>query len=218
MIIDQRVEKIYQIIRNGGLVIFPSNVGYALFGHSDESMQLMFQIKQRPYTKASVVIGNLSILEEVAKLTKKIREAIEFVVKDYPCAFIVPANESSTYLNKLGRWALKNLITDGYIAVFLNIGDLATQLVVLGEKEHFLIIGSSANHSGAGNNYIFSEVEKEITDAVQGSIDDGPSRYTHPQNRGTTIINFFNNSIQRDGILCTEILIRLKECGIIINK
>jgi len=195
-------------------VVFPSDVGYALYGHSDESMQLMYQIKARPLTKPCVAICNLDILTSVALLSAADRKVIEAIALDYPSAFIVRANMSSPLLLGLNSWALKQVISDGCIAVFLNTGPLTEKLVALGAKDSFLIIGSSANPSSTGNRYTLQDLEASITSMVHGVFDGGACRYDHPLKRGTTIINLQTRTIERIGVLSKEICSKLVELGL----
>lgn len=207
------VEQAYQLILRGGLVLFPTDVGYALLGHSDSSMQLMYRIKERPLTKPIVVIGNREVLANVAVVTSRERGLIEAVTENFPCAFVVRANRDSVMLRNLAVWVRTQLVTDDRIAVFLNTGRLTEELVARAARDRVLIVGSSANPSGSGNRYRLQDVEGSIAGSVQGIVDGGNCRYTHPLKRGTTIVDFENLAIERVGIKYDEISKLLVEHG-----
>jgi tRNA A37 threonylcarbamoyladenosine synthetase subunit TsaC/SUA5/YrdC len=215
--IEPFVLRAYQAIVDDGLVVFPTDVGYALLGHSDPSMQLMYHVKRRPLNRGCVVICNHQILCDVAKPSRPVLAAIRSITMNWPCAFVLPARVDSHYFANLGNFSRLHVISSGNVAVFLNTGPWAAQLVALSQKDARLIIGSSANLSNAGNNYRFETVEKEIKEAVQVSCDGGPTRYSHPNFVGTTIVNFVTQRIQRQGIFFPEIYNHLAELGFMLN-
>ena len=215
---DKEILESYNLIKKGCLVLGHSNIGYGLFGNSEKSLKLMFELKGRPKTNPSIVIGNLRVFSDIAKVSTETKKIVEEVSKKYICAFVVPINENSNYIRNLSPWVREHSTKDNTIGVFLNTGHFTEGLTKLGESDNLLIIGSSANISGTGNNYSLGEVEEEIKKKVDYSFDGGYAKYRNDEKLATTIINLSNNTLRRKGVFCHEIIKELREKGIIINS
>ena len=199
----QEVEKIFSVMEAGGIVIVPLDVGYALLFTKPDCIEKIYQIKKRSKEKPLVCLGDEKTIAEIFVNNKNSK----FYYKlGYPVGLI--GKFKTNYVdNKL---CTKN----GKIAIFVNMGEFADDLVRFSRNKGKIVFGSSANISGAGNHFEVKDIEKEIFDKVDYVLDLGKTRYSefHKDGRGmsSTMIDIEDNQIVRKGLLYKEIKDLLK--------
>ena len=76
------------------------------------------------------------------------------------------------------------------------------------------MFGSSANASLAGSKFRFEDIEPEVRTGVDLALDMGPTRYSDPNGRGSTIVDLDTFRSLRDGIEFETIRrIAREQCG-----
>src|SRR5262245_60793182 len=188
----------YAAIRSGGLILVPMDVGYGLLGHSVEAIETIYRIKGR--SRPCVIAGNADVLADVALLDAKLaRWALE-VSRWTPLAVVAGENPHSRLLRTMSESAKARITTNGTVATFLNLGPLVEQLLDRATADGYLLVGSSANKTLAGNNYRLEDVPTSIKEVVDWSIDGGPAKYTNAQGFGATIVDLMTLQVLRHGI------------------
>jgi L-threonylcarbamoyladenylate synthase len=126
-----------QIIRNGGLVVYPTDTVYGLGcdPFNNKAVNKIFKVKDRKKKPLPVLISEIESVEKIAYLTGKSRE-IARKVWPGPFTLIVPKKD-----------VLPNFVTGNLKSVGLRLPnhDVATQLINLSNG---YLIGTSANKTG----------------------------------------------------------------------
>lgn len=167
----KQASKAHETILNGGLAIIPSRVGYTLLGNSEDSLHKMFRIKGRPLSKPCVVLTNRKLLNELA-LTSEVNTLID-KINDHKllCGFILPRKENKLYTS-LTSWTNYYSQHNGTSCFVINAGEYIDYLVNRAYEDCILIVGSSANQSGTGNEGVFLKIPEQIRKNVDFSIND----------------------------------------------
>ena len=66
--------------------------------------------------------------------------------------------------------------------------------------EGWCFVGSSGNPSSMGNIFRFDEIPEELVRGVDCAIDHGVAPLENPGRKATTILNFTNGTLKREGI------------------
>lgn len=161
------IERAYLAIKKKGLAIIPTRVGHVLLGNSEESIFKMFSIKHRPLTKPCVIISRYDILQQVAVIPQKYKHLIDTIEHSkILCGFILKRKDHKVF-RSLSKYVNQNAQkTDGSSCFVINHGEYTQYLVDRAWEDKTLIVGSSANKSGTGNEGIFENIPAEIRDNV----------------------------------------------------
>lgn len=212
--IDGEIKRAYAVLKNRGLILVPSDVGFVLLGNSKKSIKKMYRIKGRPEYKPCMIIGNnKKIFDEITDVSKIVFNRYIKPIKDmgYLCAFIIPMNKNANqWYDSLDRWVLEHSSENETVSVPFNAGKIIDKLSILAEKDNLLIVGSSANKSGSGNSYSFEEVPQNIIDNVDYIIyESKPAKFESKKskNLGGTILDLSKAKpkVFRKGVLFKEI-------------
>jgi len=137
--IGNNLEKAARIIREGGVVAFPTETSYGLGAsiHNLEAIQRIYLIKDRSEEKTLLVL--IGDLEDIPKVAKEVPESSKALMERFwpgPLTILLPAKEGLDQ-------RLKN--PKGQVAVRLTSHPLARRLIrAVGTP----ITGTSANRSG----------------------------------------------------------------------
>jgi tRNA A37 threonylcarbamoyladenosine synthetase subunit TsaC/SUA5/YrdC len=198
---EQHVDAAYTVLTQGGVVLLPTDVGYGLVGMSESAVSRIYQLKGRPSTKPCVTVTTAEILHDVADLPEaRLREWMLRLAATVPVAFIQRLRPGSWLLSKTPANVLEQATHAGTIATFLNAGALVTALAERAYLEGKLVVGSSANVSGTGNNYALDEVPASIRLGVDWVIDGGTARYQNRARLATTVLDLTRGKFLRKGI------------------
>jgi tRNA A37 threonylcarbamoyladenosine synthetase subunit TsaC/SUA5/YrdC len=204
------IENAYQVIKAGGLAIIPSRVGYTLLGNSEEAISKMFKLKNRPLTKPCVVLTNRKTLDELAEIPATAIKIIDEIDKQkLLCGFILPRKKHELY-NSLSPWTSSYSQKGGTSCFVINAGEYINYLVEQSIKDKILIVGSSANQSGTGNEGIFSNIPDYIRRNVNFALEDDKffGKEYNPKTREQGVMIEWLKSkpnILRRGIFISEI-------------
>lgn len=187
------IEKIYDVVNNGGLVISPTDTVYGIMGDAlDENViKKVYDIKHRSYAKPLIIlVSNYDMLKEYTDDISELEE--EIINKFLPglVTIILKKNEK-----------ISSLISSGsdYVGVRIPDNDDLIKIIdMLGRP----VISTSANISDedviTNVNMIDERLKKEID-----YIEDGGEVISS----SSTVIRIINDElvILREGILSDEI-------------
>jgi len=181
-----------EIIRNGGVVVFPTTGLYGLGAdaHHTDAVERVFSAKQRPADNPILILvpdmkSLNDLVEEIPSPTEKIMDRF------WP---------GSVTLVFLARPQVSTMLTagTGKIGIRLPAHPAALRLVsTFGEP----ITGTSANRSGEPGIWDVNDLPVEITDAVDLVLDAGPLK----GGPGSTVVDVTTDppTILREGALAT---------------
>lgn len=198
---QQDVELALDALARGDLTLLKGDIGYGLLGSSERAIRKMYEAKGRSLSNPCIVIGNLEILKDVARIPdERIGAWIEQTMRYTTLATVLPVNPDSRLLKSLSPWLYGQVVTNATIAIFLNVGPFLEKVIAQGTKRELIVVGSSANPSSHGNIYSFDEIPKALRDAADFRIDHGRCKYENDARKATTIVNFTNWSVKRRGV------------------
>lgn len=204
----KETKHILAILQQGGVALVPFDVGYALLGGTQGAIDRIFALKQRPKERSCVTLGTADIFRELTR-SEYSRRVSQFT---YPVGLVDRVNDHSLFYAKIPS----GVLTDGHIAVFLNMGDLANSLARTAFLSDYCIYGSSANISGAGNHYTLADVEEPIRKGVDYVVE-GVVRYQplmKGKGLGATILDLEHRTVVRSGLCYNEVTQQAIELGL----
>ena len=203
------LEKIFSVLERGGIALIRLDVAYALICMDQKAVQKIQRMKQRSSDKQCVVLGTPKIFEEITG--KKIQSTISL-----PVGLVAKINEKSKYIRQIP----KEMIVDGKIAVFINMGALGDAIADRAFKHRKLVFGSSANITKAGNHYQLQDVENEIREQVDIEIDEGKTKYQEFANEkglGAVILDIESGKVLRKGLLFDKVIEQAGKNGFVFT-
>ena len=156
-----------KIIKNGGLVIFPTETVYGVGanGLDKNAIKKIYEAKQRPLNKPiSLLVSNIDMIESVAKDITDIEYSI---IKNFfpgPLTIILKKKE-----------IVPDLLTAGSdtIGIRMPANEIALKLIgYVGSP----IATPSANISGKPSGINLKDIMEDFDGKVDCFIDDGPSK------------------------------------------
>jgi len=202
--IQTQIERSISILKQGGLVAFPTDTVYGLGTCADnkQAVERVYRVKERPRNMAlPLLLANTSQISEVAYPVPPI--AWLLVDKFLPGALTIVLYKSNSVLD---------IVTGGGNTVAIRIP--AHPVPIALAKNLGPIIGTSANLSGKPSALTADEVRSQFGDKIDLVIDGGRC----PSGRESTIIDVTGEVpvVLREGAISTE---ELREvCGEISLK
>lgn len=164
------------------------------------AVRRIYELKGRPQEKPCVTVGSLPILDDVAvDVPAQARSWLERASTRWPLAVIARRNSESRLLARLEPFVAEHSQKDGTIATFYGVGPLIQRVAALALAEGELVVGSSANVSGTGNNYRLEDVPPEILGAVDLIVEGNP-RFQSRRRLASTILDLTTGQFQRRGV------------------
>ncbi|MBK1657233.1 L-threonylcarbamoyladenylate synthase [Paracraurococcus ruber] len=194
------------VVKGGGVVILPTDVGYAGAAGCEAALTRMFRAKGRGTHKRNAMLGSLAIHEDVHALPDRANTMIRALVEDYdlPISAVGPYRTDHPLLRALGEEALAASTEGGTLAVLMNVGALEHAMATLAAAEGQPLFGSSANLTGTGTRFRAEDVQPEIRGCAELVIDYGLQKY-HRYRRSSTMIDFTTMEVVRIGS-CYELI------------
>jgi tRNA A37 threonylcarbamoyladenosine synthetase subunit TsaC/SUA5/YrdC len=193
-------------IENGGLALIKAHIGYGLLGNSESSIKKMYNIKGRPYSNPCIIPANLELASQIAEISKTTMSWLEEITQKTTLAVVFKIKEDAVFLKGLDPWVREQATVNNTVALFLNTGDYIEDMVEIAMKKNMLLIGSSGNLSGHGNQYEVESVGDEIVNQADFFYDGGECIYKNDKRMATTIINNSNKTVRRRGVNSESII------------
>lgn len=194
------------VVRRGGIAIVPNDTGYACCGASMDPLQKIYNTKQRGSHKRNAMAADLETQRDLHRLSPRAQEMVEAIVVDHdlPLGVIGSFRADHPLMLKLGDEALRASTAVDTLAMLLNAGPFHKELTRLSREEVVPLFGSSANLTGTGTRFAVEDIQQEIRDIADITIDYGLRKY-HTYRRGGTLINFDTMQVVRMGA-CYELI------------
>jgi len=203
--IQQQVERGISILKQGGVVAFPTDTVYGLGAWANlyQAVERVYQVKERPRNMAlPLLLAHTLQISEVA-------EPVPPVAWLLACSFLPGALTIVLHKSK----SVPDIITGGGLTVAVRIPAHPIP-VALAEGLGAPIVGTSANLSGRPSALTADEVYVQFGDKIDLVIDGGRC----PGGRESTIVDVTGEApvVLREGAISTEEL--RKVCGSIVFR
>lgn len=191
----------YRALRAGGLVLLPTDVGYGLVAMEEEAVKEVYELKGRPLSKPCVTVVNDAIFDDIAlAVDPSVRAWLREVGARTPIAVVARLDPGSRLLASMSAHVREQTTQSGTIAAFFSAGRMVERVAELALADGRLVVGSSANLAGTGNNYAYEDVPESMRSAAALSIDRGPACYSNDRKLATTILDLRTGAFLRQGI------------------
>lgn len=210
----QDARELYHLLARGGVALAPTETGYGLLAMTSQAVARIYELKGRPSDKPCVTVGSMSVLGDVAAgIAPPTMAWLARAVTRWPMAVIARLRVESELLANTDPYVVLQCTRADTIAVFFGVGELIAAAAELARADGRLIVGSSANLSGTGNNYRLADVPPSIRGAVDRVFEHGPSRFPSTIRLASTILDLRTGEFQRRGVCFDEIEVAWRRHG-----
>lgn len=204
--IEQDARRMYALLADGGLALARTNTGYGLVAMRASAVSRIYELKGRPAQKPCVTVGTMAIVDDVTtNVDPDTREWLAQAISRWPMAIIARMNRSSKLIASFEPFVASQCTKAGTIATFFGVGDLIARVAGIAYEHGQLVVGSSANLAGTGNNYSLDAVPDSIRRAVDLELDYGPSPFSSDAKLASTILDLTRGEFQRKGVAFDEV-------------
>ena len=179
----QKLRYSAEIIKNGGIVVFPTETVYGIGtnGLDKEAVERLYKIKERPLNKPiSLLVSDYEMIEKVVKDINELEYKI--MKKFFPGPLTIILNKKDI---------VPDIVTSrgSTVGIRMPEEEITRKLI---EYAGVPIAAPSANISGKPSGIDLQEIIKEFGDKVDCYIDGGKSKI----GIGSTIVKVENNTIK----------------------
>ena len=188
-----KMKKSAKIIKNGGIVVFPTETVYGIGtnGLDKNAVAKLFEVKQRPLNKPiSLLVNNIDMINKIAKDITELEYAL---IKEFfpgPLTIILKKKE-----------IVPNIVTSNSdtVGVRMPSNEIALKLI---EFSGVPLATPSANISGKPSGTNLDDITKDFNEKVDLFINGGPSQI----GLSSTIVKVINGipHILRQGSITEE--------------
>ena len=199
--------RVVDTLEGGGVAIFPADVGYAIVGNREAAIARIFAAKQRSFEKQCGMFTDWRMFETLALVAERDRALVHSLIHRHglPISVVAPYRSEHAFFARLTPLTRERSSRGGTIDMLMNAGVLHDAIAALSWERRVPVLGSSANRSLTGSKYRFGDIEPEVRAAADLVLDYGPTRYSHPDGMGSTILEMGSLKPIRRGILFDRI-------------
>ena len=203
--IQEQIEKGISILKQGGLVAFPTDTVYGLgaWANNEQAVEQVYRVKERPRNMAlPLLLADISQIDEVAEPVPPI---VWLLAHNFlPGALTIVLHKSNL---------VPDIITAGGITVAVRIPAHPIP-IALAQGLGAPIVGTSANLSGKPSALTADEVYSQFGNKIDLVIDGGRC----PGGKESTIVDVTGETpvVLREGAISREELKRV--CGSIVFR
>ncbi len=196
----------FDVLKAGGAAVLPMDVGYSLIGGSEAALTRIFDTKGRAPDKLNAMLGDMDLHREIHRVDTRGQEVVAAITDDFglPLGAIAPGQMDHPILQKLTPAALSSSTRDGTVLMLLNAGAFHGEVCRLSREQLHPLFGSSANRSLQGTKFRVEDIEPEILDVADITIDHGLRKY-HLYQASSTLLDLTNLDVVRFGA-CYEMI------------
>jgi citrate lyase subunit beta/citryl-CoA lyase len=199
--VHKTVKGVFEVLLNHGIAVLPSKLGYGILALSDQGIEKMYQLKNRPAAKPSGVLATPKIFSELTASKFK-RDVLRL---QHPVGLIECPDFDHPMIESLPHIAKQN----GTIAFFMNMDKFMTQLCEYAWQRGRLITISSANKAGTGNCLRFADLHQDFKLAADYIREEDDLSLYHQRgkidNITSTIIDLPRRKVFREGVYAARI-------------
>jgi uncharacterized protein (TIGR00369 family) len=199
--------RVIETVANGGVAVFPVDVGYAIVGNSEAAIARVFACKKRSFEKACGMFSNRDMFMALARVGEREVAIVDSITRKHglPFSVVVPYHVDHPFFSKLTELTRERSSRGDTIDMLLNVGALNEEIARLSWERGMPVLGSSANTSLSGSKYRFTDVEQPVRGEADLTIDYGDTKYSHPDGMGSSIIALPSLKPIRRGIMFDRI-------------
>lgn len=188
------------VIKGGGGVIFPVDVGYTFIGGSAPVLKRIFSTKGRAEHKRNAMVADLALQAEIHLLDTRGKEILHCITQDYdlPLGPIAPFRLDHPMIRKLEEYTMRGSTVGDTLAMLVNAGPFHAEMCRLSRAEEQPLFGSSANLTGTGTRFRVEDIQPELQEVADLIIDYGLRKYHHYR-RSATLLNLQTLEVVRVG-------------------
>ncbi|MGI9356530.1 MAG: Sua5/YciO/YrdC/YwlC family protein [Rhizobiaceae bacterium] len=196
----------FEVLKAGGIAVLPMEVGYSLIGGSEAALKRIFDTKGRAPDKLNAMLGDMTLHCEIHRPDTRGREVVEAITVDYdlPLGVIAPGDLDHPVLLKMTPGALEASTRDGTVLMLLNAGAFHAEICRLSREHEHPLFGSSANRTLKGTKFRVDDIEPEITEIADITIDRGLCKW-HLYRSSSTLLDLNTLDVIRFGA-CYELI------------
>src|SRR5574344_567591 len=189
----QELEDCCKIIKNDGVIIFPTETVYGIGANatSKEAVEKIFKIKKRPLNKAiNIMVADINQIEKYAIIKNDIERKI--IQKFMPGPITIILNKKNV---------IPDIVTAGNAKIGIRIPDNKIALEILKQCK-VPIAAPSANISGEESGINIQSIQSDFDGKIDAFIDGGTSKLA----QASAIVEVVNNEIiiHRQGKITKE--------------
>ena len=174
-IIDDELNKVAEILKNGGIVIFPTETVYGIGANAfnEQSVKRIYEVKNRPDEKPlSIMVSGIEEIEKYAIIQNDIERKIIETFMPGPITVILKKKPE-----------VFDYISSGKDTIGIRIPDNKIILSILNRLK-FPIVAPSANISGMPSGIELKGILKDFDGKIEACIDGGKAEI----GEGSTIV------------------------------
>lgn len=156
---NKNLEKAVQVVRNGGIVIFPTDTAFGIGCRIDDEKAVarLFKIRKRSVDKAvPVLASSIGMVEEYVEIPDKVRTLTE---KYWPGALTIVLN--------CKKEKVSGLVLGGGEALGIRVPD-HDEIRTLIKEVGVPILAPSANFAGENTPFKISDIDPLLASLVDG--------------------------------------------------
>ena len=195
-------ETVLAALAGGGVAIVPLDVAYAVIGTSAAAIRSIFTAKERSYEKPSGMFGNLDLSREIHVLPPEKHEIAQRIIEGHGLPFSIVADYRRDHpvMRAVDPFVLENSTKGNTLDMLVNAGALHNEIARQSAEQGIAVFGSSANRSLTGSRYRLADIDPQVRAIAAVEIDHGASKYANPEGRSSTIIDFRDFRVVRQGV------------------
>jgi tRNA A37 threonylcarbamoyladenosine synthetase subunit TsaC/SUA5/YrdC len=192
---------VYATLREGGLALVPTDAGYGLLAMGEAAVRRIYALKGRPAAKPCVAVADADIFADVAApVADDVRAWLGEATRWTPLAVVARLRPGSRLAASMPTEVRAQATHEGTIAAYFSAGPLVEAVARRARADGRLVVGSSANLSGTGNNALFDEVPAAMRDGVDLALDRGPTRFAGEGRLAATLLDLTSGAFLRRGL------------------
>ncbi|KAH8688976.1 DHBP synthase RibB-like alpha/beta domain-containing protein [Talaromyces proteolyticus] len=202
--VPRDAKETYNTLKRGGVVIIPTDVGYALLASTQAGIQRIFSAKDRREGHNIGIIGTYKQHREIHVLSEAKFEMTRVLTEDMAMIVGIIAKYDTEKLHPrlatLDPATLSQVTKGDTVSIAVPEGPFLQELGRLCDEdpEGMLTFGTSANLTGQGQRFRIEDIEPRVIDAVDLVVDYGLQKW-HVYRRGGVNFDAENMKVLRKG-------------------
>lgn len=181
--VTQDAQQTYQVLKSGGVIIAPTDVGYALMTSTQAGIEQIFAAKDRRQGHNIGIIGTYQQHREIHILPDSKFEMTRVLTEDMGMIVGIIAKFDSNNLHPrlaaLDKNTLSQITKGDTVSIAIPEGPFLRELGRLcdADPQGMLIFGTSANLTGQGQRFRIEDVEPGVLACVDLVVDYGLQKW-----------------------------------------